>query len=64
MPGLVQLVVAALYDAVGLLHDFAGAEEEAECLFQPEGVVFVKSSHVFAISSAIPLFLSLSFNCH
>ena len=41
MPGLVQLVVAASDDAVGLLPDFAGAEEEVGCLFQPEGVVFL-----------------------
>jgi len=40
MPGLVQLVMAASDDTVGLLPDFSGAEDEADCLFQPEGVVF------------------------
>jgi len=30
----------ALDDAVRLPPDFAGAEEEVDCLFQPEGVVF------------------------
>ena len=40
MPGLVRLVVAASDDAVGFLPNFAGADEEADCLFQPEGVVF------------------------
>jgi len=31
--GLVQLEEGALDDAVGLLPDFSGAEEEADCLF-------------------------------
>jgi len=38
MPGLVQLAMDASDDAVGLLPDFAGAEEEVDCLFLPEGV--------------------------
>ena len=40
MPGLVQLVVGVLDDVVGLLPDFSGAEEEADCLLQPEGAAF------------------------
>jgi len=41
IPGLVQLLMGALDDAVGLLPDFAGAEVEADCLFQPEGADFL-----------------------
>jgi len=37
---LVRLVVAASDDAVGLLTNFTGAEEEAACLFRPEGTAF------------------------
>jgi len=33
MPGLVRLVVAASDDEVRLLPNFAGAEEEVDCLF-------------------------------
>src|SRR5882724_6913068 len=40
-PWLVQLAVGASDDVVGLLPDFAGAEEEADCLFRPEGAVFL-----------------------
>jgi len=40
MPGLVRLAVGESDDVVGLLPDFAGAEEEADCLFQLEGAVF------------------------
>jgi len=36
MPGLVRLAVGESDDVVGLLPDFAGAEEEADCLFQLE----------------------------
>ena len=32
-PGLVRLVMAASDDVVGLLPNFAGAEEEVDCLF-------------------------------
>jgi len=39
-PRLVQLAMGALDAVVGLLPNFAGAEEEADCLFQPEGVAF------------------------
>jgi len=40
MSRLVQLAMGASDDAVGLSPNFAGAEEEAGCLFRPEGVVF------------------------
>jgi len=41
MPRFMWLAMVALDAAVGLLPNFAGAEEEADCLFQAEGVVFL-----------------------
>ena len=38
MPGLVQLVMVVSDDTVGMLPNFAGSEDEVDCLFQPEGV--------------------------
>jgi len=42
--GWCWLVVAASDDAGRWLPDFTGAEEEAACLFRPEGAAFCLAS--------------------
>jgi len=41
--------MAASDDVVGMLPNFAGAEDEVDCLFRPEGVVFL--TLVFPVTS-------------